>query len=62
MKDKAMKQISMLARLREQSRALRRSLRKAPRGVTLFEVLIVVAILAMVAGPAGDKARRPKRG
>ena len=39
-----------IVRLRERSERLRRSLKVRPRGVTLFEVLIVVAILAMVAG------------
>lgn len=39
-----------IVRLRERCERLRRSLKVRPRGVTLFEVLIVVAILAMVAG------------
>jgi general secretion pathway protein G len=36
--------------MRERQRSLRRGRRALARGVTLFEVLIVVAILAMIAG------------
>ena len=45
-----MKYSTVMTRLRKRTERLRRSLKIAPRGVTLFEVLIVVAILAMVAG------------
>jgi len=45
-----MKYSTVMTRLRKRTERLRRSLKVAPRGVTLFEVLIVVAILAMVAG------------
>jgi general secretion pathway protein G len=50
MKEEAMNYEHFIVRLRERSERLRRSLKVRPRGVTLFEVLIVVAILAMVAG------------
>ncbi|MFZ5894514.1 MAG: type II secretion system protein [Myxococcota bacterium] len=45
-----MKYSIALSRLHALSRRLRRSPKARLRGVTLFEVLIVVAILAMVAG------------
>jgi general secretion pathway protein G len=50
MKEEPMNYEHFIVRLRERSERLRRSLKVRPRGVTLFEVLIVVAILAMVAG------------
>ena len=45
-----MKYRSLISRLRARSARLCRAYVVRPRGVTLFEVLIVVAILAMVAG------------
>lgn len=45
-----MKYRSLISGLRARSARLRRAYAVRPRGVTLFEVLIVVAILAMVAG------------
>jgi general secretion pathway protein G len=50
MKEEPMNYEHFIVRLRERCERLRRSLKVRPRGVTLFEVLIVVAILAMVAG------------
>jgi general secretion pathway protein G len=50
MKEEPMKYRSLISRLRARSARLRRAYVVRPRGVTLFEVLIVVAILAMVAG------------
>jgi general secretion pathway protein G len=49
MKEETMRTVDIFRGLRQQRRASARRLTRS-RGVTLFEVLIVVAILAMIAG------------